>query len=235
MKLCKLTDQNGRTYKNTQWGKNVTHTAKEIGRDFCTEILIHAYRTPVLAVLMNPVHARIKNPILWESRGGVVLDDGTKVGCKSLTTIKKIPVPHVTREQKVRFAILCALSVYNGADFAEWAHLWLTAKDRTKDTALAVLEVVVTEDSVAKPEAAMWALAAVTGDSEPGRTAQNPEARMWALKAVVEEPALGQVTTCAALAAKAAARKSRKMKAGVDLVKISEEAVSDVTHSPPSA
>ena len=111
MKLYKLTDKNDKTYNKTQWGENVTHEATGEG-DLCTEGWFHAYTHPLLAVLLNPIHANLSNPHLWEAEGEIGNDDhGLKVGCKKLTTIKRLNLPEITSEQIVRFAILCALEV----------------------------------------------------------------------------------------------------------------------------
>ena len=57
-KLYKLTDQNHQTRNNTKWGAGVTHTASGQG-DLCTAGWLHAYTSPLLAVLLNPIHANI--------------------------------------------------------------------------------------------------------------------------------------------------------------------------------
>jgi len=44
-------------------------------------------------------------------------------------------LPKVTTEQRVRFAILCALKVYKKKKFTQWANRWLSGKDRTRNTA----------------------------------------------------------------------------------------------------
>ena len=117
MKLFKLTDENGKTRGDTQWGDGVTHVATETGNQLCSRDVIHAYTDPLLAMMMNPIHANVQNPLLWEAEGEVVADDGTKVGCKALTTVCRIPVPGVTLEQRVRFGILCALELYKERSF----------------------------------------------------------------------------------------------------------------------
>ena len=70
--------------------------------------------TAHIAVIMNPAHANFPNPQLWEAQGIILLDDdGLKCGVKTLTTIKQIPLPQITTEQRIHFAILCALEVYD--------------------------------------------------------------------------------------------------------------------------
>ena len=130
MKLYKLTDQNNKTYGCCEWGKNVTHKARGNG-GLCTDGIIHAYVDPLIAILMNPIHAKIDDPVVWEAEGEIVESDGLKVGCKELTTTKVIPTPSFTTEQRVAFAILRSLDVYSNTEYKKWATGWLCNKDRS--------------------------------------------------------------------------------------------------------
>lgn len=44
-------------------------------------------------------------------------------------------LPRVTIEQRVKFAILCAKAVYRDESFNLWADRWLSAEDRTLESA----------------------------------------------------------------------------------------------------
>jgi hypothetical protein len=129
--LYKLTNADDQTRGETQWGEGVEHTA-DGGGELCTAAWIHAYVDPVLAVLMDPIHGCFldSDAHLWECDGDVGVDDGTKVGCTRLKTLRRIPIPEVTTEQRVRFAILCALEVYDDPDWVKWAKGWLDGKNR---------------------------------------------------------------------------------------------------------
>ena len=124
MKLYKLTDFDNKTRNDTIWGENVTHTANGEGNKLCTGAFIHAYRHPLIAALMGPFHVPDYTK-LWECEGEVIADDGAKVGCKSLTTVKEIMLPELTTEQRVKIAILCAKEVYKEEKWSEWADGWL--------------------------------------------------------------------------------------------------------------
>jgi len=118
--LFKLTHQDGTTRKGedneTQWGGGVTHTAKgkphypppplhRLGRQMCTDEVIHAYRSPEIAVFANGLHAEIGNPLCWRARGRVLVEDGLKVGCKTLTTLEIVPLPVLTKQHKAKIAL----------------------------------------------------------------------------------------------------------------------------------
>ena len=141
MKKYKLTDQDGFTRRGqrneTLWGENVTHTAAGdvwCGvRRLCTEEVIHYYDSPLVARLMNPLHAKLKHPICWECRGRRVAHDGTKGGCKTLTMIRQVPLPELTVEQRVEIGIRAALAVCDDPVWRTWATLWLSGENRDAD------------------------------------------------------------------------------------------------------
>jgi hypothetical protein len=122
MKLFKLTDQEGYTRRGNsnqvKWadGHTVTCKSKE-NPQLCTNDVVHGYKNANLALLLNPQHADIRNPLLWEAEGEIVAEDWGKIGCFSLTTISKLPIPEWYADEKKRkmvcvaFAILCAEAV----------------------------------------------------------------------------------------------------------------------------
>jgi len=133
--LYKLTDKAARTFGETQWGEGVTHTTDGHG-NLCGPGWLHAYTDPLLAVLLNPIHGNFADPLLWECEGKIgKRDHGLKVGCTSLTTLRQIPMPAVTTEQRVRFGILCAWEVYAEPAWREWADAWLAGTDRAASAA----------------------------------------------------------------------------------------------------
>ncbi len=120
MMLFKLTDQNGYTRRGesgeTQWKEGFTLTVPSCDNPkLCSSDVIHAYTNPNLAFILNPNHANIKDPQLWEAEGEIVVRDWEKVGCFSLTTTRQQDTPAWTKNcpQKVQgwFAILCAEAI----------------------------------------------------------------------------------------------------------------------------
>ena len=135
----KLTTQEGKTRNETQWGENISHEATgDIKQGLCSDAWIHAYTHPLLAVLMNPAHAMIKNPIHWEGKGeGEAKFEPLKCGFRKFTTLRQIPLPEVTDVQKIAFGILCVKEVYKDPSWNQWADKWLSGEDRTKSSAYA--------------------------------------------------------------------------------------------------
>ena len=135
----KLTDGQGRSqYGDCSWGEGVQHDAP--GEDWlCTSGWIHVYTHPLLAVLLNPVGARYdpESMRLWrcEVWGRSKTDYGLKEGWQHVKTVDELPVPVVTVEQAVRFAILVTLEVYDEATYVSWARGWLSGADRSKAAA----------------------------------------------------------------------------------------------------
>ena len=138
----KLTTQEGKTRNETQWGENISHEATgDIKQGLCSDAWIHAYTHPLLAVLMNPAHAMIKNPIHWEGKGeGEAKFEPLKCGFRKFTTLRQIPLPEVTDVQKIAFGILCAKEVYKDLSWNQWADKWLSGEDRTKSSANAAAD-----------------------------------------------------------------------------------------------
>ena len=133
MKKYKLTDQDMRTHNGFQWelGKEVITDGDS--KKLCTKHWLHYYHHPLLAVLLNPIHANIDNPRLFEAKAlGKHLDDkGLKGGCTKMTLTKELELPELTLNQKIAFAILCSLEVYKESTYILWANDWLNNVDRS--------------------------------------------------------------------------------------------------------
>jgi len=115
-KLYKLTNKKNATKNNTLWGENITHGTDAKEHYLCSPTVIHAYRDINLAVLLNPIHAKIerKEIKIWEAIGIVVVEDWGKVGCSVLSTIREIEWPIWIKKEKdvqILFAALCAETV----------------------------------------------------------------------------------------------------------------------------
>lgn len=176
--LYKLTDQNWETRGRTKWGPGVTHGPTSGKGELCGPGWIHAYTSIELAMMMNSEHANIKDPVCWEAEGEVgKSDNGLKVGCRTLTTVRIVEPPVVTTEHRVRFAILCAVDVYKEPQFVAWAKSWLSGDDRSERAATAAA-------------AAAWA------------TATAATAVAWATATAAESTALAAARSavCAATA-----------------------------------
>jgi len=134
--LYKLTDQNMQTHNRCQW---TLGEVKEVsGRgNLCGPGWLHYYYDPILAVMLNPIHADISDPRLFEAEAdGERKDDhGLKGGCTRLALLRELNMPEVTTAQHVKFGILCAMQVAINPKWRTWAEDWLSGKDRTKQAA----------------------------------------------------------------------------------------------------
>ncbi len=150
-KLYKLTDAAGQTRGATQWGEGVTHTAPG-GGELCTEAWVHAYRTPEQAIFMASSYGYDgADSLLWECEGEVGIDDGTKVGCRRLTTLRRVDKPELTIEQRIEVAIRIAMTLYAEPGWVTWATRWLDGTDRSR---AAVYAAAVYADAFATDAAA---------------------------------------------------------------------------------
>ena len=158
--LYKLTNQNLQTHGCYQWELGVWKSAPGNG-ELCSTSWLHAYESPELAVLLNPIHGRIKNPLLWRAEGkGKGLDDnGLKCGVTKLRLLEQVIIPIYTREQKIAFGIYCVLFIFQDKSFVTWAEAWLAGKDRTIAAAKIVYAAAYAAASVADADAAAAAYA----------------------------------------------------------------------------
>jgi hypothetical protein len=194
----KLTDKDGYTRKGKEneclWGENITHTATGKGSHLCSRDLIHVYRNPLIASFMNPSHADFKNPLLWEceANGECAHEGQLKSGFKTVTTIRRIDLPVITLEQRIRISIYCALKQYSAPSFVKWANAWLDGSDRSARAAEAAARAAEAAAAVAVEWAAEWAA--------------------WAAReaAVAAEAAAEAAARAAEAAAEAAARAARE-------------------------
>jgi len=119
MILYKLTNQDNTTHNGFKWevGNTYKIPQKERKMEMCNGGMFHAYRSIELGLLLNPIHAKISNPKLFEMKGKIQVEDFGKVGTYSLSCIKEIKLPKwyvdesVLRKVQIQFAILCAEKV----------------------------------------------------------------------------------------------------------------------------
>ena len=179
MKMYKLVDKKWETRDNTKWSIGQTNRVTGEGKELCSPDLLHCYKSPVQAVLFNPIHANIPDPILLEIECSEILaDDGLKYGCKEQTPLKEISLPDINLEQRVTFAIYCALEVCSEETFVIWANNWLSGKDRSCEAAEAA--------EAAAARASYWSAAAA---ARAARAAAEAAARAAAEAAAAEAAA----------------------------------------------
>ena len=150
MKVYKLTDENMQTHNNFQWELNKTYVTSGEG-ELCGPGFLHSYEHPLLAVLHNPLHADfdLDTARLFEAdaSGTILKDNQLKMGSSSLTLIKEIPIPVLTTEQKIKYAIYCAKEVCQNQEWNIWADKWLSGEDRSIKSAEAARAAVMGSSS----------------------------------------------------------------------------------------
>jgi hypothetical protein len=218
--LYKLTDQNMQTHRGCQWVLGEKKTTSGEG-DLCGPGWLHCYADPLLAVLLNPIHADYKNPRLFRARVGRKSkhDHGLKSGYTKMTLIEEIPVPAISTAQRVRFAILCAMKVYQDPGFVQWGETWLSGKDRSAEAAEAAAEAAWAAG------AAAWAAAWAAEAAEAAAWAAAWEAEAAGAAAWVARAPEAAWEAEAAGAARAAWVAAWAAEAEIDLISIAHEAV----------
>jgi hypothetical protein len=121
MKLYKLTDRDSYTRRGqrgeTLWEIGKTYHLPHVADPkLCSMNVYHAYTSINLALLLNPGHANISNPLLYECKGDICVKDWGKCGCFDITPVRQLELPQwfVSDEKPdvlAMFAILVAESV----------------------------------------------------------------------------------------------------------------------------
>ena len=141
--IYKLTDQKMQTHGGYQWVLNEQREVSGTG-ELCTGGWLHAYSHPLLAMLLNSLHANFQNPRLFKAHGGgkTKRDGQLKLGVTKLTLIEEMPLPEISTEMRVKFAILCAQKVIGKhcPEWSAWAKKWLAGTDRSERAAYAAAD-----------------------------------------------------------------------------------------------
>jgi len=94
--------------------------------ELCSGHWYHGYAHPLLAVLHAPIHVDVDYIKMIEiDVPEVYAPDQMKLGFTTGTVGKVIPLPKITLEQKIRYGIGCACSVYQKKFFRRWANSWI--------------------------------------------------------------------------------------------------------------
>jgi hypothetical protein len=233
MRFYKLTDENMQTYNNTQWVLNEWQSpaSPDATANLCSKAWLHGYIDPVLAVLLNPLHANFDKPRLFEAEaeGEIKYDGQLKFGCQRMRIIKEIRLPKLTPEQRVKFAIFCALEVYQDSDFVTWANNWLNGSDRSAKSAKKAYyaaSYAAYNATYAAYYAASWAYNAASNATYAADAAYH--AAYWASNAASwASNEACYAASDAAWAAYNAASWAIKANPNIDLIKLAHEAIKE--------
>jgi hypothetical protein len=171
---------------------------------------------------MNPSHADFKNPLLWEceAKGDCNHEGQLKSGFKTVTTIRRIDLPVITLEQRIRISIYCALKQYSAPSFVKWANAWLDGSDRSARAAARAAERAEAERVA---EAAAWAAEA----AEAAEAAAATATAAWVAEAAAWAAWSAEAATAAAGAAWAAWAAEAAAGAKFDLLTIIKSVVEE--------
>jgi hypothetical protein len=136
MVLYKLTDAHMRTCAKREliWKVGESQSALGKGTTIGTDAMIRVYEHPLIAVLMNPIHEDFDPATmrLFVAEGEIIIRQSQlQCGVRTLKLIEEIPVPILTLEQLVKFALLSHKEVCDDPDWNTWADDWLSGRDRS--------------------------------------------------------------------------------------------------------
>jgi hypothetical protein len=161
-------------------------------------------------VLHDPIHGKYGSSArLWEcdtNEGKILRNGQLKLGTTALTFVREIPLPVLTTEQRVAYAIHCALRVYVAEKFVCWAHNWLSGVDRSAEAADAAADAAAGSVEAAEWaavwaawSAAVWAVwsAASARAAESAADAAAESAAVWAAWSAAAMEAEVDLLSCA--------------------------------------
>jgi hypothetical protein len=146
-------------------------TASGIQNMPCTNGVFHYYDCSYVAMLLNPIHANIIDPKLWQFETKQELGhDGLKGWCKEARVTHAIALPSINLEQRIEFAIRCAMIVCKNSTWNNWAKHWLENTDRSIAAAKAAAAITydpyhIVSNVTAATKAAAKAAASADADA----------------------------------------------------------------------
>jgi len=216
MPAYKLTDRNGHTRRGrpgeTLWRVNEIVRPTGVGNLPCGPGVLHAYSTPEVGVLANPIHANFFEPRCFrvEIVGGYWRAGGLKRWTEScLRVVEEVDVPDIPLLTRVAWAVV----LVPHSSTRGWAVGWLSGEDRTQDAAAQAeawaakaARVWAAEAWAARAAAAVPAEAARVWAAEAEAARAAKAARVWAARAARTAAAVPAEAAAAAAAAAEAAR-----------------------------
>jgi len=198
--VYKLTRPDCTTYGGFKYKVGQLYTFSSTG-DLCGPGYSHAYLSIATAVLHNPIHIAYDPAILWRAEGVIAAHEGAmKIGCSTIRLIEPCPMPQVTVEQRVAYAIRLAWPFGTPA-WRTWALDWLNGTNRTlaaakaAETAAQATKTGVQADIAWVMEwivvkAAQAAKAAIMGPAWSMGAMKFPADVAWAASIAGREPAV---------------------------------------------
>ena len=188
----KLSSQNRTTYDDLhlppdgEWfsAKNLVDVPEP-----CSSTVLHHYAHPLLAVLFNPIHGNYPYARLFKVEiDEEVGTDGLKGWCRRQRIIRELPLPVITTEQRVAFAIYVAEPYFSAAGL-KWATNWMNGTDRTlASSALAEAAIAVVAWGAEAASAAARAAAEAARAAAAARTKEaNPPQLLAIIQRVIKE------------------------------------------------
>lgn len=125
MRKYLLVDLKGRSRRGMLIEVDRASVNRRLGGEIVSRNIWECADSPLLAVMINPLHAEFVRPRLFELRGDF---DDKKI---NLQRVREVAVPEVSPEQKLVFAMYCIRSLAPEHIFAAWSERWLANIDRS--------------------------------------------------------------------------------------------------------
>lgn len=125
MRKYLLADLHGRTRRGMTIETKRANGKRYYGDDIVSRNIWECADTPLLAIMINPLHAECVRPRLFEISSKFGQDQNT------VHRVREINLPEVLPEQKLAFAMYCVRSLVSECVFGTWVERWLANNDRS--------------------------------------------------------------------------------------------------------
>lgn len=125
MRKYLLADLHGQTRRGITINTNRANGKRYYSGDIVSRNIWECADSPLLAIMINPLHAECVRPRLFEIGGKFGQDQN------NVHRVREIDLPEVSPEQKLAYAMYCVRSLIPEHAFDAWVERWLANDDRS--------------------------------------------------------------------------------------------------------
>ncbi len=148
--LCKLVSQHLTSFGGFPWVVGKWMETKGTGQ-ICGPGWLHYYSHPLVSEIMNSIHENYpkKAKLFLVEAGDTRIDEWSKCATTRLRLTTEIERPMITSNQRIRCGIylIQCFGIDTMPEWDDWADGWISASDRSEDSANHCLECVYKSDN----------------------------------------------------------------------------------------
>lgn len=123
-----LTNSENRTRQGSCLFPGGSSFSSQASSDVVTENASEMGASPLVAIMLNPWHAQLEGPKMLEMQFTTEEDNARDPIFR--ITLREVGMPATTTDQKIIFALMVIVEVYQNELFNQWAQKWISGTDR---------------------------------------------------------------------------------------------------------